>query len=134
MRTKTSASLVASLLALLTWSGCSSTSFEITGTKGAGFHGEYLDADGKHPIPIASDPPIKIPTWWSETEFRIIGPNGLQRCEIRKDDTNALLVLTLKTHGFKGSVASPPGTTGVKVVRDGKRLTAETLWSPKPTN
>lgn len=119
MKAKAATEWAVCCLVLVVCTGCTVTSFELTGTKGAEFRGEYTDAGGRCPWNG------KLPDSNWQASLGIIGFNRLQRCDFRKEDTNALLVLRLKTHGFKGSIAAPPGTKGVRVTRDGKKMAAE---------
>jgi hypothetical protein len=103
-------------------SGCAYTSNKLTGTKGAAFTGFYKMASEKDSSPESGTLPQ---SWWQicfSSRF-----DRLVECEYRKADTNTTLVLTVKTHGFKGVVAAPPGTTGVRVVRDGDKYKTETF-------
>ena len=104
-------------------SGCAYTSKKLTGTKGAAFTGFYQMASEKNSTPESGTLPL---SWWSSS-FSVGEADRLVECEYRKADTNTTLVLTVKTHGFKGVVAAPPGTTGVRVVRDGDKYKSETF-------
>jgi len=103
--------------------GCAYTSNKLTGTKGAAFAGFYQMASEKNPSPESGT----LPQSWWQSSFSVGEFNRLVECEYRKADTNTTLVLTVKTHGFKGVVAAPPGTTGVRVVRDGDKYKTETF-------
>ncbi|HEV2246162.1 MAG TPA: hypothetical protein VGW37_05870 [Terriglobia bacterium] len=133
MRTERLATFAACFVVVLVCTGCSVTNFDLTGTKGAKFKGQVSYSwtgtapwDGKLPEDVWEGQGLGI-GWVT------VGFNRLQECEFLKVDTNTLLVLRLKTHGFKGSVTAPPGTAGVRVVRVGKRMVAETLLrAPQP--
>lgn len=124
MKTKRNLQTAVCFAAVLACTGCTITYFDLTGTKGAKFRGEVSQSYGTSPW-VGNLP---ADNW--QASLGIIGFNRLQSCEFLKDDTNAVLVLRLKTHGFKGSIAAPPGTAGVRVVRVGKNLKAETLCVP----
>ncbi len=126
MKPKTFANITAWALAVLACTGCTITKAKLTGTEGATFSGYYRMTCTTNVVNL-DGPQGKLPTGWFECCMGIFFFDRLQECEFLKTDTNTLLVLTLKTHGFKGAVSSPPGTSGVRVVRDGKKYIAETL-------
>jgi hypothetical protein len=106
--------------------GCAYTSNKLTGTKGASYSGFYRMADMK-PTERQPESGTLPDSWWQSTLY-FGGPKPvLEECEYRKTDTNATLVLTVKTHGFKGVIAAPPGTTAVRVVHDGDKYKTETF-------
>jgi len=126
MKSKKFANITAWTLAALACTGCTITKAKLTGTEGATFSGYYRMTSHTNVVNL-DGPQGKLPTGWFEGSIGIFSFHRLQECEFLKTDTNTSLVLTLKTHGFKGAVAAPPGASGVRVVRDGKKYIAETL-------
>jgi len=126
MKRKAIQSITGLELAVVVCGGCTVTKAKLTGTQGATVTGYYRFTTHTNTVNV-DGPQGKLPTDWFESSLGLFGRDQLQECSFRKTDTKTSLLLTLKTHGFKGSVAAPPGTSGVRVVRDGKHYVAETF-------
>lgn len=126
LRLKAVLSITGMVLAVVVFAGCTVTKAKLTGTQGATVTGYYWFTTHTNTVDV-NGPQGKLPTDWFEASLGLFRHDQLQECSFRKTDTNTSLLLTLKTHGFNGSVAAPPGTSGVRVVRDGKHYVAETF-------
>ena len=100
--------------------GCTVTKCKLTGTQGASYEGYYQMTTG---YPVTNS--AKLPDRWYNASLAFGGLDRLEKCEYRKSSTNDLLEVNLRTHGFKGIVIAPPGTEGLRIVREGKIYKAE---------
>jgi hypothetical protein len=108
------------IVSLLT--GCTITKCKLTGTPGASYQG-YVQMTTGYPQTNYA----KLPDSWSAASLAFGGLDRLEKCEYHKVNTNDSLVVNLRTHGFKGIAEAPPGTEGVRIVREGKGYKAETF-------
>ena|SRR5215831_7594679 len=126
MKTNTVKGILISTLAILAGSGCTFTKIKLTGTEGATFSGYYrmTDDDEKAATIRVGG---KLPRAWSQADLCFFAFVRLEECEFRKADTNTSLVVSLKTHGFRGDIAAPAGVTGIRFKHDGKNCKTETF-------
>ena len=103
------------------FSGCTLTKCNLTGTEGG-------TVKGYHRMTASRDEDTgTVPYMWCTCTLWLGEWNRLEECEYRKASTNDLLLLKVRTRGFKGQVSSPPGTSGVRVVREGDTYRKETF-------
>jgi len=101
---------------------CSKTTVRLTGTPGAYYSGYVLhDCDRE---PIQKDH-RKLPD--ADVDFGLyLGTSvRLRECEFRKENTNTTLAAEIRTRGLKDTITAPPGTTGVRVKRQGNTFSSE---------
>jgi hypothetical protein len=114
--------LFAGSIAILLLTGCTHTSLKTTGTQGLEYHVQYRLADGQEPTSLPGKIPGKSLIWGFG-----FGSVRLEECEYLKADTNGLLAVEIRTHRFRGTATSPPGTLGVRVTRNGQSYHVETF-------
>jgi len=102
--------------------GCTITKVKLTGTEGAAYKGHYRVSSGGRQVHSGA-----LPGGWLVYALGVGSWMRLEECEYHKADTNASLVLNYRTHGSKGVVTAPPGTEGVRVVREAKTYQTETF-------
>src|SRR5690349_21395510 len=77
--------------------GCTVAKCKLTGTKGASYEGYYQMTTG---CPMTNS--AKLPDSWCNASLGFGGLDRLEKCEYRKSNTNDLLEVNLRTHGFRG--------------------------------
>ena len=118
---KTAGKLLLAIGAAGLSSGCTVTKCNLTGTQGGAVTGHVRMTSG------SAENSGTLPYTWSMSTLWMGEWNRIEECEYRKGNTNDLLLINVRTHGFKGEVSAPPGTTGVRVVRDGSTYRKETF-------
>jgi len=103
--------------------GCTVTKCKLTGSPGAAYKGYHRMNDQKDRESDSG----KLPDFWFEVGCSVGFWRRLEECEYQKFNTNDCLMLKVRTHGFKGTIAAPPGTEGVRVSREGKAYRMETF-------
>ena len=111
-----SARLILLVPLVMLLSGCSITRLKLTGTDGTRWSGYCLTDSDRVPMRWAER---RLPGWYMESGMALGTSSRLKECEFRKHDTNGLLRLDVRTRGYRGVVSAPPGTTGVRVKREG---------------
>jgi hypothetical protein len=115
-------SLLSAVTFVFLTAGCSKTTVRLTGTPGTYYSGSILhECD---PVPIKKEH-RSLPD--ADLTFGcFLGTSArLSSCEFRKEDTNAVLAADIHTKGFSGILTAPPGTTGVRLRRQGKIFSSD---------
>lgn len=109
-------------LVLIVLPGCTVTKLRLTGTTGTYYSGYYMMELDREQTKVTQR---KLPDVYRDFALSVSRKVRLKECEFRKEDTNAVLQLQVRTPGFRGIVISPPGTDGVRVSREGKKYVAQ---------
>lgn len=95
-------------LALIVMTGCSSTRLKISGTTGAGFHGQYRVGDAVLEVSGAVPLVIEVPG------------KELRACEFRKTDAQSTMILEIRRgRSVIVLVTAEPGALGCRAIDDG---------------